>query len=58
MRLEIENRSKRDPKYSFSGKWVLFEVRSTPFPHKLFAGAFNSLAEAKAEKKRLARKRG
>ena len=48
MKTEIEDRTKRKPPVMGAGEYVVWEVRSKPFPCRLFRGKYKTLKEAKA----------
>lgn len=50
---EVEDRTARKPGTSLAGKWVVWEVRSYPLPHRSYAGGYATEAEARAQVARL-----
>ena len=52
-RYEVEDRTKARPPVMDAGKWVLWEVRTSPFPHRSYCGAFATKKEAEAARRKL-----
>jgi len=52
-RFSIEDRRKYDAKVYGSGKFVLWEYRSNPFPHRAMRGAYATRREASEAAKEL-----
>jgi hypothetical protein len=47
VKLEIEDRRKRQPPVMGAGMFVVWEVRSHPFPHRSYRSKHKTLKEAK-----------
>lgn len=47
MKLEIEDRRTKQSPVFGAGMFVVWEVRSTPFPHRSFHSKHKTLAEAR-----------